>query len=117
MKLKLAFAGFGNVAREFVRLLESRQTLLAKNYQITWQITGIATGKHGCVTSGTGLTLSDILPRLESGNRLEQMPNCLPASDTEHFIETCDADILFETTPLNYENGEPAVTYLRKAFA
>jgi homoserine dehydrogenase len=116
MELKLAFAGFGNVAREFARLLLSRQQLLAEQYGLTWQIKGIATKTAGCITSDASLPLRDVMQRLESKNRLEGLPDTLAVKDTESFIEACDADILFETTPLNHTDGEPAATYIRKAF-
>ena len=43
----LALIGFGNVARALARLLERKQGLLESQYDITYSITGIATGSHG----------------------------------------------------------------------
>ncbi|MEA2008465.1 MAG: homoserine dehydrogenase, partial [Chloroflexota bacterium] len=31
------------------------------------------------------------------------------------FVRRCPADVLFETTPVNYETGEPAISYIRAA--
>lgn len=115
MELKLAFAGFGNVAREFARLLESRQLLLAQTYDLSWQVTGIATGRHGCIIANSGIDLSEVLQRLESRESLAGLPNTSETSDALSLIETCEADVLFETTPLSPMDGEPAATYIRKA--
>jgi homoserine dehydrogenase len=35
--------------------------------------------------------------------------------DPFEFIRRCDADVLFESTPVNYADGQPAVSYLRLA--
>jgi homoserine dehydrogenase len=37
------------------------------------------------------------------------------AADQIAVIENCSADILFETTPLNAVDGEPAIDYIRRA--
>ena len=44
---KLALLGFGNVGRALARLLQSKQTELLQRYNITFDVTGIATGRHG----------------------------------------------------------------------
>jgi homoserine dehydrogenase len=38
-----------------------------------------------------------------------------PMQDTLDFIYHCGADILFETIPVNYETGQPAVEFIRSA--
>jgi homoserine dehydrogenase len=35
--------------------------------------------------------------------------------DAIDFIQRCQGDVLFETSPVNYQSGEPAVTYLMNA--
>ncbi len=46
MKYKLAFVGFGNVARALIELLERKRATLNVQYNITYSITGLATGRH-----------------------------------------------------------------------
>jgi homoserine dehydrogenase len=115
MELKLAFVGFGNVAQEFARLLDSRKDRLAAQNGMSWRTTGIATGKHGCILSSSGIDLKDVLQRLESRERLVGLPDTSETSDALSLIEHCKADIVFETTPLSPMDGEPAATYIRKA--
>ena len=43
----LALLGFGNVGRALARLLQRKQAELQSRYDITFRVTGIATGKHG----------------------------------------------------------------------
>jgi homoserine dehydrogenase len=115
MELKLGFIGFGNVARAFARMLEERRAALEIEYGFRWKSTAIATRQHGCVTSKAGIDLLRAAACVERGGNLEELP------DTEHFadslsvIRSCDADILFETTPLDADDGQPAITHIRTA--
>ena len=46
-QLSLALVGFGNVGQAFARLLLRKQEQLAQAYDLTFTVTGIATGRHG----------------------------------------------------------------------
>jgi homoserine dehydrogenase len=114
MELKLAFIGFGNVARAFARMLEERQSDIDKEYDLRWRTTAIATGNHGCITSNK-IDLLEAASCLERGGNLTELPNSIALPDALAVINGCDADILFETTLLNAHDGEPATTYIRTA--
>jgi homoserine dehydrogenase len=115
MNLKLAFIGFGNVARAFARMLEERELELEFRYGLRWQTTAIATANHGCITSNAGIDLIQAAACVERGADLAELPESIAAADPLAVIESCDADILFETTPLNAVDGEPATTHIRSA--
>lgn len=117
MDLRLAFIGFGNVARAFARMLEERQSQLASEYGLRWKTTAIATANHGCITSTAGINLLEATACVERGGNLAELPQSIIAPDPIAVIENCSADILFETTPLNTDDGEPAVDYIRRALA
>jgi len=118
-ELKLAFIGFGNVAREFARILLSRRDNLAETYRLNCRTVGIATGHHGIVLSASrsasGIDLNAALSIVESGGTLTQLENVTEVKHCLEFINHCDADIIFETTPLSPLDGEPAATYIRHA--
>ena len=63
---KLAFIGFGNVARSLARLLMRKQSVLERDYGITFSVTGIATGKHGYAVNPNELDLDRPSPSLEA---------------------------------------------------
>jgi homoserine dehydrogenase len=115
MELKLAFIGFGNVARSFARLLNERKAQLASDYDIRWRATAIATATRGCVMAKSGIDLEEAAARVQRGEALTQLPGALKADDPVSVVENCDADILFETSPLNPTDGEPAISYIRRA--
>ncbi len=114
MHYKLALLGFGNVGREFARLLMRKEAELKARDDITFSITGIATGRHGAAINPDGLDLARVLAALESGQSLDRFTH-LPITDSFDFIRKCPAEVLFENTPVNHATGEPAITHLRLA--
>ncbi|MEJ2597097.1 MAG: homoserine dehydrogenase [Anaerolineales bacterium] len=112
---KLALLGFGNVGQALARLLLEKQNTLEQDYHITFTITGIATGRHGAAIDPQGLDVPRALQAMTQGKTLDAF-SMLPApKDAFDFIRRCDADVLFENTPVNYENGQPALDHLRTA--
>jgi len=113
MELKLAFIGMGNVGRAFLRLLDRRQAELSTRYGMRWVATAISTARHGSLVSKVGIDLRGAVDRIESGRTIA----CLGQSveNAAEAIANCNADILFETTPLNPSDGEPAISHIRQA--
>ena len=114
MVLRLAFVGFGNVARAFARMLEARRHQLEGEFGLSWRVTAIATARHGCVISDSAIDLMEAVRLCESGGSLE-LPGAIKIGDASQMLEQCEADVLFETTTLNPDNGEPAISYIRGA--
>ena len=65
-ELRLAFIGFGNVARALARLLLAKGPLLEERYGVRTRSVGLATGRHGAVLRPDGLDLERALA-LEEG--------------------------------------------------
>jgi homoserine dehydrogenase len=114
MEVKLAFVGFGNVARAFARILQSRRALLDSQHSIQFRTTGIATARHGAIIAPQ-IDLLEAADLVEDGQSLAATRGASDCSDSLSFIERCDADIVFETSPLNPTDGEPAVAHIRRA--
>lgn len=112
---RLAFLGFGNVGRALARLLLEKRVEILEGYGITFDITGIATARHGMVVEPDGLEIQQALDLVEKGYPLNSLSRRAPLSGAIKFIENCGADVLFESTPVNYQSGQPAVNYLRIA--
>jgi len=117
MEVRLAFIGFGNVARSFARILTARADQLDEEYGLHCKTTAIATGTHGCVTSHDGIDLIEAVACIERGGQLTDLAGCEPAGDSLAVLNQCEADVLFETTPLDINSGEPAITHIRTALA
>jgi homoserine dehydrogenase len=111
----LALLGFGNVGRALARLLLSKETELREAYQISFDFTAIATGRHGSAIDPRGLDIRNAINLVETGRTLDALSVKPAPDDMLEFIRACGADVLFENTPVNYENGQPAVDHLRTA--
>ena len=111
---KLVFIGFGNVARALTRLLTRKQATLARDYGITFSVTGIATGKHGFAVNPNGLDFHQALALVESGQSVSPLSS-LPVTDSLSVIQLSFADFMFENSPVNYQTGQPAIQHVRAA--
>ncbi len=112
---KLALLGFGNVGQALARLLLKKQQDIQKQYDITFRVTGIATGRHGMAVDPDGLDLEKALELMRVGHSLREI-SARPASATDlDFIRICGANVLFENTPVDYASGQPAIDHLRTA--
>jgi homoserine dehydrogenase len=112
---KLALLGFGNVGQALTRLLLDKRDTLKQEYDITISVTGIATGRHGMAIDPQGLDMIRALQAVSQGKTLDAFSVLPVPKDAFDFIRRCEADVLFENTPVNYETGQPALDHLKSA--
>ncbi|MFO8036528.1 MAG: homoserine dehydrogenase [Anaerolineales bacterium] len=111
---RLALLGFGNVGQAFARLLLEKEKTLQEEKGIAFQVVGIATGSHGRAVHPGGIDLTEALSIHQAGGSLEPLSKSR-VEDSLAFIRDVPADVLFESTPVNYQNGQPALDYLHAA--
>lgn len=112
---KLALLGFGNVGQALARLLLNKRAELERDFDLTFDVTGLATGHHGAAIDPDGLDLEEAMRILSAGGSLSQLSQSVAPSDSIDFIRRCGAQVLFENTPVNYQTGQPAVAHLHLA--
>jgi homoserine dehydrogenase len=103
---RICFLGFGNVGRALARLFVAKTAELRDNYGIEWEITGVATRRMGWRASESEIDVSKLL----NGN---DETSTVPGID--EWLARARPDVVFETTSLNPETGQPAIDYLRKS--
>jgi homoserine dehydrogenase len=107
MKLyRLGFIGFGNVGRALARLLVSKSADLRDQYGIEWEITGVATRRMGWRASENALVVSKLLAGSD---------DTASESGISGWLSRAKPDIVFETTSLNPETGQPAIDYIKRS--
>ena len=111
----LALLGFGNVGQALASLLNHKQMELKSKYDLTFSVTGIATGSHGTAINPEGIDLAEALDVMNAGASLNQVSARSAPPDMADFIHSCGAQVLFENTPVNYESGQPAIDHLKLA--
>lgn len=113
MHYKLALVGFGNVGKALVELLFTKEEeLRAEN--ITFSIVAIASGSHGRCILPSGLTRQNYFQQVRDAASLNAFTQVYTNS-TLDLIEKCEADVLFENSPVNYHTGQPAIDHLSAA--
>lgn len=139
--LKLAFLGFGNVGRALLQLWLDKGPELRERYGIEWSVVGIGTRRHGSALDPDGIDPEQALalaaageslhplsartaperadeggPRVPAPEKADEGGPRVPAPESGvEFVHACEADILFENTPVNYQDGQPAVAHLEAA--
>lgn len=111
---KLALLGFGNVGRALGQLLMRKEKELKAKYEITFSITGIATGRHGSLINPNGVDVFGAQELLRSSHSLSLLTR-VPVNSSLDFIRKSEADVLFENTSVNHETGQPALEYIKTA--
>jgi len=114
MNYNLAFIGFGNVARALARLLIRKQDLLRSKYQVTFSLTGIATGRHGFAVNPNGLDINKALQLIEKGQSIFPLSS-FHVQDSLAVIKHSNAAVIFENSPVNTQTGQPALDHIRTA--
>jgi homoserine dehydrogenase len=120
-ELTLVLIGFGNVGRRFIRLLGET----ADRLDFTWKVVGIATRHHGSVVDPAGIDVRRALTTVEARQSLDRLdPAPRERSGIDVIRQVADALpddaaegrlVCIETTVLDIDRGEPAVSHVRAA--
>jgi homoserine dehydrogenase len=106
----LALIAFGNVGKEFLRLLLAKQEILGRDYSLEWKLTGIASRRIGWIADPAGLDPSALLE-----GRFPEPPAWMRPQNCRQWLEVAKADVLFEASSLNHRDGQPAIDHIREA--
>ena len=113
--INLALLGFGNVGQALAQLLLRKQNDLKSQYNISFAVTAIGTGRHGAAIDPDGINLKQAITVMNSNASLDTLSTLPVPKDGLSLIEICGAVVLFDHTPVNYESGLPARDLVRRA--
>jgi homoserine dehydrogenase len=88
-----------------LRLLISKESELRRKYDLRWRLTGIASRRIGWIADPDGLN-----PISALGGHFPQPAS--PPHNVREWLERSKADVLFETSSLNVNSGQPAIDHL-----
>jgi len=114
MRHRIVLAGFGNVGREFARLLLEQRTELTRAYGLDASIVAILTARHGSVENTRGIDLRKALRLADAGVSLESCGRGIHERSVD-YIRRGKADILIEVTPLRISPRQIAFDHMRAA--
>lgn len=103
----LCFLGFGKVGRALARLLAAKSSELREAYGFEYRITGVASRSIGWQAKPDGFEPAN----LASSSQTLQTDSS--ANEINEWLQETKPDVVFETTSLNPDSGQPAIDYLR----
>ena len=114
-KYSICLMGFGNVGRAFAKLLEQKANEIEDDFQISLQISAIATGNHGWAINQRGIQIEEAIEIHSKNGSLDNLSSIPLPEKVQDFISLSKADFLIEISPVNYTSGEPAVSHIETA--
>ena len=109
--------GFGTVGQSLVRIINSEKMRLVKDHGFEPQITTIIDSRGFC-SDERGLDLSLALKVKEKYGTVANYPGKgSKAVGTARIISGSEAEVLVESTPSNFKDGEPGLSNIKKALA
>src|SRR5687767_13711514 len=96
-------SGYVDVGKALERLLAAKTNDLRDLYGIETRITGVASRSLGWLVNSEGL------PTIDSS---QLRNNGTPAEGVSDWLRQVRPDVVFETTSLSHETGQPAIEYL-----
>ncbi len=122
MTLDLVLAGFGNVARRFVRLMiENRAAIGCEDIDV--RIIGIATRRHGQAYAARGLDAAALADGVERGDPIGPAAFRSATAFVRDAVDRSAAAarqgrlVVVETTTLDVRRGQPAIDHVRAGLA
>lgn len=103
--------------RTLVRLLVEREEKLRESHGIEWRITGVASRRLGWIANPGGLNAKVLCASgATAGSQLSrEEADSTSSASVQAWLTASKADVLFEATSLNVENGQPAIDHIRAA--
>src|SRR2546422_5860897 len=78
MRHRIVLVGFGNVGREFARLLLEHRSELTREFGLDASIVAILTARHGSVENTAGIDVRKALRLADAGVSLESCGRGIP---------------------------------------
>jgi homoserine dehydrogenase len=115
--LRIVLVGFGTVGQAFARILTKERDWFVKNYGFQPQVTAIVDSRGAC-SDDNGLNLDLALRAKEKHGTVQQYPgNNERKRTTSQVISEAEAEAVIETTPSNFNNGEPGLTNIKESLS
>jgi homoserine dehydrogenase len=114
--MRIILVGFGTVGKSVTTVLARRVTEKTKDYGFNPKIVAIA-DIDGAVIEPRGFTPQKLEAIRQKGYPISADPEFgHPGMAALDVIESVEAEVVVEVTPVNIKNGEPALAHITKAF-
>lgn len=115
-KVRVLLIGVGNLGRRFSKILADKHEELLRRYGLDIRLVGVADSR-GAAVAPNGLDGAAIAAIKEASGSVAELPEVgQPGMTGLELIDTVDADLLCEASPVNLDAGaEPGLSHVRHA--
>lgn len=115
--MRLILVGFGTVGRSVARIIDRDQERLVRDYGFEPRITTII-DRRGYCRDESGIDLPTAVKVKEESGTVAKYPGKGRSKiDGSSAISTSDAEVVIETTPSNFRDGEPGLSNINQALS
>ena len=115
-EIKTALIGLGNVGRNFLRILETKQDRLRDQYDVAFRIVCVA-DSSGVAVNPEGFDPSVTCSAKENGLSVRRMVGYQPDATPAAVLAKLPCDLVLEASPVNLTDGEPGLSVTRVALS
>jgi homoserine dehydrogenase len=113
-QVNIIVSGLGNIGSRFIGVLERKQDVLRQQYGLDIRLVG-AVDVEGAAFDQNGLDLAQVAV-LERRKSVATLPDVgHTGMSTLEILDRVQADVFFEATRVNLDNGEPGMSAMRAA--
>lgn len=119
MEIKIGLIGCGTVGTGLLEILDKKVDYLREAFDFEARLVAVTDKLKGSLCLREGIDIRKLLDLLHKGKRIDQYPGesgSVEIMDPLDMIERCEADVIAELTYTNIQTGEPATSYIKKAF-
>jgi homoserine dehydrogenase len=115
--LRIVLIGFGRVGQALARILIRDREWLVRNYGFEPQVTAIVDARGSC-RDDNGLDLDLALKVKKRNGTVQKYPGSGERkSTTSQIISAAEAEVVIETTPSNFDDGEPGLSNIKQSLS
>src|SRR5207247_8294340 len=109
--------GIGTLSQTIAPILIHDRNWLVKNHGFEPQIIAIVDSRGSC-RDDNGLNLDRVLKVKEKYGTVQKYPATVEGKTSiQQIISSAEAEAVIETTPSNFENGEPGLTNIKNSLS
>jgi len=115
--LRIVLAGFGTVGQALTKVLHQDENRIVQAYGFRPLLTTIVDSKGTC-SNEAGLDIPLLLRTKEKYGTVAKYPGTGRRNDdSRRIISDSDAEVVVETTPTNFKDGEPGLSNIKTALS
>ncbi len=119
MELKIGLIGCGTVGTGLLEILDKKREYLRDTFDFEARLVAVTDKLKGSLCIPEGIDIGKLLGLLHEGKRIDgylEETGAVESLDALDLIEKCEADVIAELTYTDIKTGEPATSYIKKAF-